>query len=86
MTCSKIHTLVTHANTNGVWPNFLSGVRHGLMPPQLKTKKTHLLPFRDPFNQKKILMTLIFASSLFPEDIATPLKSNYLYFIDRPAR
>ena len=36
-----VNTLGTHANTKGFGLTFLSGVRRGFMPPQLKTKQTH---------------------------------------------
>jgi hypothetical protein len=50
--------LVTHANTNGVWPNFLvwSPPRRGFMPPHLKTKPSLIVSYpKGLVTQVKIL-------------------------------
>ena len=44
LACIAFHSeaLDVHANTNGVNQTSLSGIHHGFMPPQLKTKRVPL--------------------------------------------
>ena len=44
-----VDTLVTYANTKGFGLTSLSGVRHGFMPPHLKTKQKQIHFEKDKF-------------------------------------
>ena len=66
-----VNTLATHANTKGFGLSSLSVVRHGFMPPQLKTKQELCLTQQKTEGNKRLLKTLCTHSVMYVTKICT---------------